>query len=276
MEISVMKTLLMLLPIAAFLPLSQSPTQAAPITCTINNRNGNSPIGMRNAFTLKQVDRNTLATYDSFPSNAGSYQGNSVAIATTRTLIFYNMSIDRAREAMLSKPSFYTELIGFQPEKGFKSVNDLLTCTAAATPKTIADLPDGQYSYWTGRPKPPERKMSDVALLKSGGVLYNFTKTGVRLTGSFAPIDGETICVEGIILGNKLTGMAYPADGMGSNSVSRFSWHPSGYLQVGGWEPAKPGKPAHYHEAELDLSAFNPVVLDQIPQFKTSCITPSK
>ena len=270
-----MKKQIFLLPIAAFFAV-QTPTIASPMaasssattTCTIDANKGTSPIGMRNALTLKQIDADTVMTYDSFPSNAGTFGGNRRAtIATTRTVILYATPIATAREILLANASLYTELIGFKPEKGFKVANDLLTCTNGSgksktnAPKSIAELPDGTYRYWSGKPNPADRKMTHDALLKAGGVLYIFTKKSNKITGSFAPIDSESICVEGTIEGNRLTGMAYPGGGLGSTSTQLFSWHPSGYLQVGAWEPKKAAKPAHYSQAKLDLTAFSPVSL---------------
>jgi hypothetical protein len=279
-----MKKQIFLLPIAAFLAI-QAPTIAAPMaasnttstTCTIDASKGTSPIGMRNALTLKQIDADTVITYDSFPSNAGTFGGNRRAtIATTRTVVLYSTPIATAREILLANASLYTELMGFKPDKGFKVANDLLTCTngsatTTSTPKSIAALPDGTYSYWSGKPNPPDRKMTTDALLKSGGILYVFNKKSNAITGTFAPIDGETICVEGTLEGTRLTGMAYPEDGLGSPSTQLFSWHPSGYLQVGSWEPTKAAKKGHYHQAKLDLTAFSPVVLDRAFTPKASC-----
>ena len=283
-----MKKRISLLPIAAFLAL-QSPTIAAPTmatptmastTCTIDANKGTSPIGMRNALTLKQIDADTVITYDSFPSNAGTFNGNRRAtIATTRTVVLYGTPIAMAREILLANASLYTELIGFKPEKDFKVANDLLTCTkgnttsTSKTPKSIAELPDGTYSYWSGKATSPDRKMTNDALLKAGGVLYIFTKKSNKITGSFAPIDDQSICVEGNIEGNSLTGMAYPEDGLGSTSTKLISWHPSRYLQVGAWEPTKAAKLGHYRQAKLDLTAFSPVVLDRLFTPKASCIS---
>ena len=279
-----MKKRISLLPIAAFFTM-QSPTIAAPTmanttmastTCTIDASKGTNPIGMRNALTLKQIDADTVITYDSFPSNAGTFNGNRRAtIATTRTVVLYGTPIATAREILLANASLYTELIGFKPEKGFKVVNDLLVCknssTTSKTPKSIAALPDGTYSYWSGKSMSADRRMTDDALLKAGGVLYIFTKKNNTLTGNFAPVDSESICVEGMIEGNTLTGMAYPEKGLGSTTSKLFPWHPSGYLQVGSWEPKKAAKPGHYHQAKLDLTAFSPVVLDRNFTLKASC-----
>ena len=245
---------------------------------------------MRNALTLKQIDADTVITFDSFPSNAGTFAGNRRAtIATTRTVVLYGTPIATAREIFLANASLYTELIGFKPEKGFKAANDLFTCTNGGTPTTtatpatpaataiaatdpIAELPDGTYSYWSKKP-PVGRRITNDDLLKAGGILYAFTKKGNTVTGIFAPIDGETICVEGTIEGSRLTGMAYPNGGVGSTSTKLTSWHPSGYLQVGSWEPKKAAKPGHYHQAKLDLTAFSPVNLDRPLTPKASCMS---
>lgn len=282
-----MKKQIFLLPIATFFAV-QSPTMAAPTmtapmaattTCTIDANKGTSPIGMRNALTLKQIDADTVMTYDSFPSNAGTFGANRRAtIATTRTVILYGTPIATAREILLANASLYTELIGFKPKKDFKVANDLLTCTNgssknSSTPKSIAELPDGTYSYWSGKATSPDRKMTNDALLKAGGVLYIFTKKSNKITGSFAPIDDQSICVEGNIEGNSLTGMAYPEDGLGSTSTKLISWHPSRYLQVGAWEPTKAAKLGHYRQAKLDLTAFSPVVLDRPFIPKASCMS---
>lgn len=282
-----MKKRTFLLPIAAFFTL-QSSTIAAPkmantttasTTCTIDASKGTSPIGMRNALTLTQIDADTVITYDSFPSNAGTFNGNRRAtIAASRTVVLYGTPIATAREILLANTSLYTELIGFKPEKSFKAANDLLVCinanTIGTTPKSFATLPDGGvYTYWSGKSTSADRRMTSDALLKAGGVLYTFAKKGNKMTGSFAPIDGQSICVEGTIEGNILTGMAYPEDGMGRASTKLFSWHPSGYLQVGSWEPTKAAKPGHYHQAKLDLTTFSPIVLDRTFTPKASCMS---
>lgn len=197
-----------------------------------------------------------------------------VTLSTSRTLTFSNTPIAVAREKLLANPSLYDELLGFKSEKGFKAINDNLLCTGSSSKsKSIAELPDGTYSYWTGKANPADRKMTNDALLKAGGILYIFTKKGDKLTGNFSPIDNESICVEGTLNGNLLTGMAYPEDGLGTPSTSLFSWHASGYLQVGSWEPKKATKPGHYHQAKLDLSPFNPVVLDRTFTPKASCMS---
>ncbi len=266
-----MKILLVLLPIATLIAF-QAPTLAAPTVCTFDRTKGDNAIGSRNGFNLRQIDNNTVAIYDSLPSSTGVRE---VTISSSRTLTFYNTPIAAAREKLLANPSLYNELLGFKPEKGFKIVNTFLNCTATTSvkPTSIAQLPDGQYSYWTGKPNPADRKMTSEALLKAGGILYVFIKKGDKITGTFAPIDNQVICVEGTLDGTTLNGMAYPEDGLGSASTSLFSWHPSGYLQVGSWEPKKVDKPGHYHQAKLELAAFNPVVLDRPFTPKASCMS---
>jgi hypothetical protein len=268
-----MKTVFALLPIAALLAF-QAPALAAPSVCTFDRSKGDNSIGMRNGFVLRQKGNDTVAIYDSLPSSIGGRTLTGVTLSSSRTLTFYNTPIAAARSTLLANPFLYNELLGFKSEKGFKAVNDNLLCTStSAQSKSIAELPDGTYSYWTGKPNPADRKMTSEALLKAGGILYTFTKKGDKLTGNFSPIDNESICVEGTINGNSLTGMAYPADGLGSPSTSLFSWHASGYLQVGSWEPKKADKPGHYHQAKLDLTAFNPVVLDRTFTPKASCMS---
>ncbi len=270
-----MNKLLALLPIATLLAF-QSPTLAAPSAanvCTFDRSKGDNSIGMRNGFVLRQNENNTVAIYDSLPSSIGGRTVTGVTLSTSRTLTFFNTSIDAARAKLLANPGLYDELLGFKAEKSFKSVNDNLVCTGSTISKTksIAELPDGTYSYWSGKPNPADRKMTNDALLKAGGILYIFTKTGNNITGSFSPIDNMGICVEGTIEGNRLTGMAYPPDGLGTASTSLFSWHPSGYLKVGSWEPKKATKPGHYHQAKLDLSAFSPLIMERTNTPKASC-----
>jgi hypothetical protein len=266
-----MKTAFVLLPIAALLAF-QAPALAAPSVCTFDRSKGDNSIGMRNGFVLRQKGNDTVATYDSLPSSIGGRAG--VTISSSRTLTFFNTPIAAARTTLLANSALYNELLGFKSEKGFKPVNDNLLCTSSnSISQSIAELPDGTYSYWTGKANPADRKMTNDALLKAGGILYIFTKKGDKLTGGFSPIDSESICVEGKLNGNMLTGMAYPEDGLGTPSTSLFSWHASGYLQVGSWEPKKADKPGHYHQAKLDLTAFNPVVLDRTFTPKASCMS---
>lgn len=254
----------------------QSPTLAAPSTtnlCIFDRSKGDNSIGMRNGFSLRQNGSNTIAIYDNLPSTIGGPAVRGVTLSTSRTLTFFNTSIAAARAKLLANPSLYNELLGFKSDGGFKPVNDNLTCTGSQLSQSpsIADLPDGTYSYWTGKPNPADRRMTSDALLKAGGILYIFTKKNSKITGNFSPIDNQGICVEGQLEGNTVMGMAYPFDGIGTTSTSLFSWHPSGYLKVGSWEPKKTNKPAHYHEAQLDLSAFNPVVLDRPLSPQASC-----
>gem|GEM_PF-1219846 len=78
--------------------------------------------------------------------------------------------------------------------------------TPALVPLRVSNLPDGNYRYWTGTPN--ATIVSDAELLEGGGVLFRFQKQGNTITGVFAYVDGESICVSGQSNGNTLTGVA--------------------------------------------------------------------
>jgi hypothetical protein len=102
---------------------------AAPkqVVCNIDP-SAVSPLGIRNTLNFKQLeDGTTVVTFERLPANVKNVRAKAT-IAAKRTLTMYEMPITSVREAFLAKPALYTELLGFQPEEGFKAVNALLVC----------------------------------------------------------------------------------------------------------------------------------------------------
>ncbi|NEP15786.1 MAG: hypothetical protein F6J97_02660 [Leptolyngbya sp. SIO4C1] len=227
-------------------------------TCAYDPNSGQpNPLGMRVYLSLQAVEGNTNVIFEEFPSAVAGQVPTT--IASERTLTFYNTSISRARELLLSEPSYYQTLVGSPDAGSFAAVNAVLACQTGdavaagrplpelgATPvrspnrplaiapgqrNTVATLPDGNYRYWSGTTE--FRVLSDDELLDLGGVLFLFRKRGNQVVGSYAYIDGEAICVSGQVSGNTISGQAYPADGRVSDPGERFeSWGPAGLLQV--------------------------------------------
>jgi hypothetical protein len=253
----------------AVIPQLSTIATPPPTSCMVDVTDGRNPLGNRNLLNFKQLeDGTTIVTYERLPANITNIRAKAT-IESQRVLKMYEMPIASVREALLAKPELYDELLGFKPNGGFKAVNALLVCQSkdlSAVPRspTIASLADGSYSYWNGKPTAPNGTVSNDALLKAGGVLYTFVKKGDQVTGSFGAVDGEAICVKGTAKDNIITGMAFPLDGMGSSQGEVMkSWHPSGVLKVGNWQPGKPEMPGRYARAALTLDGFNRVTIDR-------------
>ncbi|HIK31348.1 MAG TPA: DUF1311 domain-containing protein [Oscillatoriales cyanobacterium M59_W2019_021] len=124
---------------------------------------------------------------------------------------------------------------------------------------TIADLPDGNYRYWTGTPQ--GLTVSDEELINAGGALFRFRKSGDRIVGIYGIINGETICINGRIRGNTVAGNAVqteepfiPAIVLSSDDTFA-AWDPSAHLQVRRGRSS--GNFVRYESALLELSQFN-------------------
>lgn len=124
---------------------------------------------------------------------------------------------------------------------------------------TIADLPDGDYRFWNGKPDKPV--LSNDDLLKAGGALFLFRKDKDRITGFFGHIDGEAgICLRGIPNGNTVSGFAYPFDQALMETGEEFKpWGPSGFLQVR--RPTQANGRRFYGSSILNLNGFNRINL---------------
>lgn len=123
----------------------------------------------------------------------------------------------------------------------------------------IADLPDGNYRYWTGTPQ--GLTVTNEQLINGGGILFHFRKTGDRIVGIYGQIDNETICIDGRVSGNTIAGNAVQTEepfipAIVLSSDDNFAaWDPSAYLKVRRGRRA--GNYARYESALLELSAFN-------------------
>ncbi len=81
----------------------------------------------------------------------------------------------------------------------------------AANQPTVSSLPDGNYRYWNG--SPTDGIVSDDDLLASGErtLVVRFKKQGNNFTGIFGYVNDETICVQGQINGDTVTGISVQA-----------------------------------------------------------------
>jgi hypothetical protein len=128
--------------------------------------------------------------------------------------------------------------------------------TASAPRLTVADLPDGNYRYWTGTSTQPT--VNDSELLAEGGALFHFQKRGDAIAGTFSYVDGEAICVQGQITGNTVAGIAVQGtpDPILSSGQAFANFGPSDYLKVRlgqRWDE----QTVLYNSALLNLNGFN-------------------
>jgi hypothetical protein len=242
-----------------------TPAQAAVTTqCQVNATESQpNPLGMRTLLTLESTsDGNVTATYTNLPSPVGA--GQAVTIEQSRKMIFYKSTIPAVRQQMLTNPTFFNELRGASDAEGFKQVNDLLVCktVGAATPQsgnTIADLVDGTYRYWNGK---PGVTVSDRQLLESGAYTFLFTKEGSTIVGYFARPDDLSMCITGTAKGNVISGVVNPparfSDAEGRARQNRVS-DPAGYLKLGAW--SNQGNLGAFNPSTLDLSKFSRINL---------------
>jgi hypothetical protein len=255
---------------------SSEPTIEPTMTCAYDPNSGReNPLGMRAFITAIEQDGNTTFRFDQFPSPIGN--GAPATIASRRELTFYGVGIEPARTLLLDNPSYYSELVGYSDNEGFAIVNEVLSCQTSAASSmqsrdmqasnttvspispaaaTISSLPDGVYRYWSGPLTSPNSSVSDEELLRSGGTLFLFRKTGSQVVGSFSYIDGEAICVSGQATGNTIAGIAVLYQGSTSNLEDTFtSWGASNALQVR--QGQQVGSYNQYNSALLDLNGFN-------------------
>ncbi|MEM7797167.1 MAG: hypothetical protein AAF579_22275 [Cyanobacteria bacterium P01_C01_bin.118] len=118
---------------------SNQPVQAQPsptIVCNYDPSTGiPNPLGMRTFITLKETGGSTEVTYEQFGT---AVPGPAQAILTTeRSLTFPNRAIDAVRQLLLSNPTYYRELVGFNDPDGFAAINATLICQA----DTVASPP---------------------------------------------------------------------------------------------------------------------------------------
>ncbi len=85
-----------------------------------------NPLGMRAYITVTEEDGNTTFLFEQFPSNLGL--DIPATIASIRQLTMYGVDVEQARQIMLQKPAYYSELVGYSDPEGFTQVNQVLTC----------------------------------------------------------------------------------------------------------------------------------------------------
>ncbi len=139
----------------------------------------------------------------------------------------------------------------------------VLTFSSIAAPQTIAKLPNGNYRYTAATFSTPI--VSDEELVEAGGYYFLFRKRGERVTGLFALVDsGETICMNGKVNGNTVTGQAVEVSEppynrktilSGSKGENFVTWSKDGSLRVR--RGSQRGNIIRYRSAILDLSGFH-------------------
>lgn len=101
------------------------PTIASAKTCKYDPSLGKpNPLGMRAFITLTESSGNTNVIFEQYPSNLG----DKVTIANRRVMVFYGRNVNEARQLLLQKPQYYSELVGYKDSEGFAAVNAVLTC----------------------------------------------------------------------------------------------------------------------------------------------------
>jgi hypothetical protein len=257
------------LSIASSDPQGVATAQTSPqptATCAFDPNSGKqNPLGMRAFVSIRESDGNTTFVYEQLPSPVGGSR-TPVTIAQRRELTFFNTNIAAARQQMLDTPTYYTTLLGSAAPEGFAPVNAVLTCrtSASSSPSPtspspaaakISALPDGNYRYWTGRSS--NAVVTDEELLRNGGVLFIFRKTGNQLVGNYSRIDDVGICLSGQINDNTLTGIAVQqGDASVLSEGDRFvSWDPSGLLRVRRGVATE--NRVQYNSAIADLRGFS-------------------
>ncbi|MEL6248326.1 MAG: hypothetical protein AAFR15_09970 [Cyanobacteria bacterium J06627_15] len=236
-----------------------------------------NPLGMRAFVQLRQYADRTTVTYEQFPATVSGPAEIPATIELVRTLTFYNVDTDTARQLLLSESTYYEELLGESAPEGFGPVDQVLVCrTVDASPPpevsdpmppaeappeatpgpipTIASLPDGNYRYWSA--ESDLRIVTEDELLSQGGALFLFKKTGDQIIGEFGYIDGLGLCVSGRVSGNTILGRAV-SDAPGAVTVQNTfePWGPAGFLQVLSSE--REGNLTRYRGALLTLDGFS-------------------
>ncbi|NJL87830.1 MAG: hypothetical protein HC886_20565 [Leptolyngbyaceae cyanobacterium SM1_1_3] len=125
----------------------------------------------------------------------------------------------------------------------------------------MQSLADGNYRYWNGTAS--SAIVSNQTLLAQGGVLFLFRKQGNAITGTFSYIDGQSICLQGQVNGNTVTGTALQRGDAGADPISVISsgetftsFGPSGLLQVRRGRELT-SETIRYNSAILNLGSLN-------------------
>ena len=80
------------------------------------------------------------------------------------------------------------------------------TTTEPSESVLLSNLPDGNYRYWSG--SSDNVVVSDEELLANGGELFLFRKSGNNVIGIFGEIDQESLCIQGQVNENTVTGIS--------------------------------------------------------------------
>lgn len=141
------------------------------------------------------------------------------------------------------------------------SQNALPQSVAPAAASRVDRLPDGNYRYWNGVPN--QAIVSDGELLQRGGVLFRFRKQGNNITGDWSYVDGESICLQGQVNGNTVTGIAVDRGDADFNPVTNLSaddtfvnFGPAARLKLRRGQ-AIARQTIRYRSAILDLGGLN-------------------
>jgi hypothetical protein len=249
-------TIATLASLTAFSIASAQRSPQPTTTCAFDPNSGKqNPLGMRAFVTIRESEGNVTFVYEQLPAVVGITRSR-VSIAQRRELTFFYTALADARQQMLDTPAFYTTLLGSEaPPEGFAPVNAVLTCTGASSSASISALPDGNYRYWTGRSR--NAVVTDEELLRSGGVLFVFRKTGNQVVGNYARVDNVGICLSGQINDNTLTGIAVQqGDAEVLSAGDRFvAWDPAGLLRVR--KGVATENRVRYESAIADLRGFS-------------------
>jgi hypothetical protein len=239
------------------------------VTCAFNPALGKpNPLGMRAFVTAKEtLNGDTIFKYEQFPAPVPGGTTPPMTLAQQRELTLYKTDINAARQLLLDNPKYYEELLGFPAPDGFAAMNEVLVCKSISpvpTPATppprppISELPDGNYRFWSGIPTAAQ--ISDEELLKQGGVLFLFRKTGDRILGALSQIDAEAgVCIEGVVNGNTVSGFATsftPRKDVYTGDEFKTWGAPDGSLQVRRGK-AIGGDRVKYTSALLNLATYS-------------------
>jgi hypothetical protein len=260
--------------------------------CYYNPSSGKpNPLGMRASVVLHEKNGNTEVVYEQLPSTVGGTI--PATIASKRTISFPQTTIAQIRQLMLKDPKYYNELLASKGNS-FAPMNALLTCETVpqfstdpppdsmstrpdppasaampapipnSKPNAIAQLPDGNYRFWSGTPT--KAVLSQDELVKLGGALALIHKKGNQVTAGFGYVDSDfTACVVGTVSGDRVTGQAFPTEGLTNKATEFIPFGPAKFLMVRNPKTIA-GKKA-YSEAVLDLTGFSRINLgDRAPR----------
>ncbi len=106
------------------------------LQCTYNPNSGQpNPLGQRAFITVTQDNSDTYFTFRQFPgliqlpeTTEQDSKARAVTLEIERTLVFYDTSIEHARELMRVHNDYYYELIGYEDKAGFSSYDEAMAC----------------------------------------------------------------------------------------------------------------------------------------------------